>query len=48
MIHLEEGVQPPISVHELGAAEEIIRKDPRVQKLAAEIGISPRIPSLSY
>ncbi|KIJ56070.1 hypothetical protein M422DRAFT_239272 [Sphaerobolus stellatus SS14] len=40
---LPEGVQPQISVHELGAAEEIVRNDPTVIKLAAEIGSNQKI-----
>ncbi|KIJ56058.1 hypothetical protein M422DRAFT_774004 [Sphaerobolus stellatus SS14] len=38
---LPEGVQPQISVHELGAAKEIVRNDPTVIKLAAEIELKP-------
>lgn len=40
IVQLPEGVQPQISVHELGAAEGVVRKDPRVIKLAAEVGAS--------
>ncbi|GJJ14192.1 hypothetical protein Clacol_008454 [Clathrus columnatus] len=38
---LPEGTQPQISVDELFAAENTVRKDPRVQKLAAEQGLKP-------
>ena len=38
MEKLPEGVQPQISVEELLLCEEIIRKDERVIKLAAEVG----------
>lgn len=39
---LPEGTQPQISVDELLAAETTVRNDPRVQKLAAEQGLSHR------
>ena len=35
---LPEGVQPQISVEELLLCEDIIRKDERVVKLAADVG----------
>lgn len=35
---LPEGVQPQITVHELASAEETVRGDPQVQKLARELG----------
>jgi primary-amine oxidase len=35
---LPEGTQPQISVEELVAAEGVIRRDERVQRLAAEVG----------
>ncbi|EMD34277.1 hypothetical protein CERSUDRAFT_117158 [Gelatoporia subvermispora B] len=38
---LPEGVQPQITVEELLLCEEIIRKDERVQKLAADVGVTP-------
>lgn len=38
---LPEGVQPGLTVEELCMAEEIIRKDPRVVKAAADIGLKP-------
>lgn len=37
---LPEGTQPQISVDELLAAEATVRNDMRVQKLAAEQGLS--------
>ncbi|TFY63045.1 hypothetical protein EVJ58_g3471 [Rhodofomes roseus] len=38
---LPEGVQPQISVEELLLCEKIIREDKKVQKLAADVGITP-------
>ncbi|KAF8313711.1 hypothetical protein DL93DRAFT_2058917 [Clavulina sp. PMI_390] len=38
---LAEGVQPQITPEELLEAEEIVRKDPTVIKLAAAVGVSP-------
>jgi primary-amine oxidase len=36
---LAEGLQPQVSVEELIDAEIIVRKDPTVQKLAADVGV---------
>lgn len=38
---LPEGVQPAITLEELNAAEETIRKDARVLALAKEVGVEP-------
>jgi len=38
---LPEGTQPQISVQELIRCEEIVKKDPTVQKLAKDVGILP-------
>jgi primary-amine oxidase len=35
---LPEGTQPQISVQELIQCEEIVKKDPTVQKLAKDVG----------
>lgn len=45
---LPEGVQPQISVHELASAEETVRKDPQVQKLAAELGRLLSLPNSTW
>lgn len=41
---LPEGMQPQFSVHELAAAEKAVRNDPKIQKLAADIGESALEP----
>ncbi|KAF8518115.1 copper amine oxidase [Hysterangium stoloniferum] len=41
LIKLPEGTQPQISISELAAAEQVVRKDPEVKRLAAEIGLQP-------
>lgn len=38
---LPKGVEPGITLEELIAAEETVKKDPRVQKYAAEVGVKP-------
>ncbi|KAL4263944.1 Amine oxidase [Pleurotus pulmonarius] len=38
---LAEGVQPQISVEELIACEQVVRKDKYVQELAAKVGVLP-------
>ncbi|KAK7464255.1 peroxisomal copper amine oxidase [Stygiomarasmius scandens] len=38
---LPSGVQPQISVEELIAAERIVKADPTVRRLAAEVGVKP-------
>lgn len=41
MEKLDEGVQPAITLEELNAAEDIIRKDARVLALAKDVGVEP-------
>jgi len=41
---LPEGTQPQISVEELIRCEEIIKKDPTVQKLAKDVGSCILVP----
>lgn len=38
---LPKGVEPGITLEELIAAEETVKKDPRVQKYAADVGVMP-------
>lgn len=38
---LPKGVEPGITLEELIAAEETVKKDPLVQKYAAEVGVKP-------
>jgi primary-amine oxidase len=38
LLKLPEGTQPQISPDELLLCEEVVRNDPRVQKLAKEVG----------
>jgi len=38
---LAEGIQPQISVEELIACEEVVRKDERIRKLAKDVGVLP-------
>ncbi|KAJ6497511.1 copper amine oxidase [Mycena sanguinolenta] len=38
---LEEGIQPQISVEELVNCEAVVRKDPLVQQLAKDVGVTP-------
>lgn len=40
---LAEGVQPQISVEELIACEQVVRKDKYVQELAAKVGEEPLV-----
>lgn len=39
-VQLEEGVQVGITMEELTDAEQVVRADPRVQKLSADVGES--------
>lgn len=38
---LPKGVEPGITLEELIAAEETVKKDPRVQKYDADVGVMP-------
>lgn len=38
---LPKGVEPGITLEELIAAEETVKRDPRVQKYAADVGVKP-------
>lgn len=41
VVMLPKGVEPGITLEELIAAEETVKKDARVQKYAAEVGVKP-------